>query len=178
MKLSVSVPDELWMKACRRIDDDSPSAVVQSALSRLAAAAATDYQVRPMSDEISAALEAARAHVVADAREMFQAGYSQGLELAAQLSYQELEWIVQTGGVKAAKDAASRGPAPGSYAAPIGSGLLAKYFGSYADPLDSVEWTPSRPTTEGIDAALHDVWQRVTETVDLTGGDAEDAEQQ
>jgi hypothetical protein len=178
MKLSVSVPDELWMKACRRIDDDSPSAVVQSALSRLAATAATDYQVRPVSDEISAALEAARAYVVADAREMFQAGYAKGLELAAQLRYQQLEWIVRTGGVEAARDAASRGPDPGSYAAPIRSGLLAKYFGSYADPLDGVEWTPSRPTTEGIDAALHDVWQRVTETVDLAGGDAEDAEQQ
>ncbi len=178
MKLSVSVPDELWMKACRRIDDDSPSVVVQSALSRLVAAAAADYQVRPVSDEISAALEAARARVVADAREMFQTGYRQGLELAAKLGYGQLEWIVRTGGVEAAKDAASRGPNPGTLAAPIGCGLLVKYFGGYADPLDGVEWTPVRPTTEGIDAALHDVWQRVTETVDLTGGDAEDTEQQ
>ena len=34
------------------------------------------------------------------------------------------------------------------------------------------------PIIEGIDAALHDVWQGVTEAVDLTGGDAGAADQQ
>jgi hypothetical protein len=178
MKLSVSVPDELWEEARRRVDHDSPSAVVQSALSRLVATkAATDYQVRPASDEISAALDAARTRVVADAQEMFQTGYRHGLELAAKLGFRELEWIVRTGGLKAAKIASAAGPNP-VYEPPIRAGLLTKYYGSYADPLDGIDWTPARPTIEGIDAALHDVWQQVTETGDLTSGDAEATEQQ
>jgi hypothetical protein len=178
MKLSVSVPDDLWEEARRRVDHDSPSAVVQTALSRLVATkAATDYQVRPVSDEIRAALDAARARVVADAQEMFQTGYRQGLEFAARLGFRELEWIVRVGGPAAAKVAMMAGPNPAEEP-PIRAGLLMKYYGSYADPLDRVEWAPDRPTTEGIDAALHDVWQLVTETGDLTSGDAEAAEQQ
>jgi len=178
MKLSVSVPDELWEMARRQADDDSPSAIIQSALSRFVAAkAATGYQIRPVSDEISAALEAARARIDAERQEMFQTGYQQGLELASTLDYWELAWIVRVGGREAAKDARSRGPNP-SLPPPINAGRLVKYYGSYADPLGGVEWTPSRPTIEGIDAALHDVWQPETQTVDLAGGDAEDAEQQ
>ena len=187
MKLSVSVPDELWEKARRRVDDDSPSAVVQRALSRLAAQAATDYQVRPVSDDISAALEAARARVVAEAQEMFQTGYRQGLELAAELGYRQLELMVRLGGVMAASHMANwahkrlieRDDDPMYQNEPIISPeLLAEYYGSYADYLGDVDWTPSRPTTEGIDAALRDLWQRVTEAADLTGGEAEAADQQ
>ena len=188
MKLSVSVPDELWDKARRRFDDDSPSAVVQSALSRLVAAqAAPDYQVRPVSDAISAALEAARARVVGEAQEMFQTGYRQGAELVAGLGYSQLGYMAEVGGVAAARNMAHFAyeklirKNPEYQGEPlISPDLLVEYYGSYADYTSGelAGWTPSRPTTEGIDAALRDVWQRVTETVDLTGGQAEAAEQQ
>jgi hypothetical protein len=89
---------------------DSPSAVVQAALSRFAGGGrgTTEYAVRPeLNGELSAALEAARAHIVSEARELYQHGYREGLDLAGKLDFRQLAYIVRVGAKEAAQNQAS-----------------------------------------------------------------------
>ena len=184
MKLSVSVPDELWEAAQRRVDDDSPSAVVRAALNHLVAAseASAEYSVRPeLDDDLTTAIEAARQSVLADARTMFQDGYRQGVKLAGELGFRQLDYLAGVGVKQGAKSMADfdRDMAfrPGLYPegseALIDTNILVKYVGDYADFVgDRITWRPADPTMEGIDYALRDVWQRVNAPADA----AEDVE--
>lgn len=172
MKLSVSVPDELWEQACRRVDYDSPSAVVQAALSRFVGDTGgnVDYAVRPDSaGELARALSAARAHIINDARELYQRGYRDGVKLAAELSFGQLAYIVRVGAKKAAQSQArlkieiETGLAyvPEGSQPLIEPRVLIDYLGSYADYTGGEFHTPAPPTIEGLDRALADVWESV-----------------
>jgi hypothetical protein len=175
MKLSVSVPDDLWVLAKRRVDDDSPSAVVQAALTAFGGGGpGTDYAVRPTMDEpLAADIEAARSRLVAEARDLFQQGYRGGVELAGRLNFHQLDYIVRRGAVDAAKSMAGMawdidmGRAPEGAKPLIDPNVLLGYLGSYADYTGGEFETPTRPTVEGIDRALADVWERVNAPADV-----------
>ena len=154
---------------------DSPSAVVQAALSRFAGGGrgTTEYAVRPeLNGELSAALEAARAHIVSEAseaRELYQHGYREGLDLAGKLDFRQLAYIVRVGAKEAAQNQASvafdfdtgrldRATHGGPLIEPR---ELIGYLGSYADYTGGEFPTPAAPTIEGIDRALADVWDAV-----------------
>ena len=170
MKLSVSVPDNLWEQASRQVDDDSPSAIVQAALNRFVGdgRGGADYAVRPeLADDLAAALEFARAHVVGQARELYQAGYRKGVELAGRLNFRQLAYIVRVGSKTAAQDQVSvafdidTGRSPEGHRPLIEPRELIDYLGSYADYTGGELPTPAAPTIEGIDRALADVWDAV-----------------
>lgn len=172
MKLSVSVPDDLWEKVNRQVDDGSPSAVVQAALNRFIGdgRGTADYAVRPeLADDLAAALEAARAHIVGQARELYQAGYRKGVKLAGELNFGQLAYIVRVGSKKAAQDQArvafdidtGRVPLPEERRPLIEPRKLIDYLGSYADYTGGEFPTPAAPTIEGIDRGLDDVWDAV-----------------
>ena len=75
VKLSVSVPDDLWDRARAVGGDQSPSHLVQSALRRLVADAskAPGYSTEPPADAAEA-LQAASAKYAAEARNAFEIG--------------------------------------------------------------------------------------------------------
>ena len=77
MKLSVSVPDELWEKARRRAGDDSPSAIIQSALSRLVSPSDAPYARRP--PNAKELLTEAAKRLGAGASKEYERGYRDGL---------------------------------------------------------------------------------------------------
>lgn len=170
VKLSVSVPDDLWEQASRQVDADSPSAIVQAALNRFVGdgRGGADYAVRPeLADDLAAALEAARAHIVGQARELYQAGYRKGVKFAGELNFHQLAYIVGVGSKKAAEDQAdvafdidTRRLLDG-HRPFIEPRELIDYLGSYADYTNSGFPTPAAPTIEGIDRALADVWDAV-----------------
>jgi hypothetical protein len=184
MKLSVSVPDDLWEKAVRQAVGESPSGIIQKALSQFVGSSArSEYAVRPPLDTaLAKELRAARAQIIDSAREMYQSGYRDGISLAKELGFSELAYIVEQGSLKAARTMAKFASeiAVGHSVAPPGArpliepSILVPYLGSYADfTHGGVEWTPTAPTVEGIDRALADVWEQVNSPVD--GG--EDARQ-
>lgn len=104
MKLSISVPDDLWEAARGIADDDSPSAVAQQALRSLVSAAPSlhTYALRPdLGEAEDRKLAAVRLRLQEEARDLYITGYHIGLDLAAELSYNQLRWIVGVGAAEA-----------------------------------------------------------------------------
>jgi hypothetical protein len=169
MKLSVSVPDELWDSVRKVINADSPSAVVQEALRRAAASpgAAPTYAEAPVDDELTKSMAAVRERMLVEARQLYQDGYRQGVELAGRLSWRELDWFAPQGLVATAKLIAQQHIEIAMDRAPEGAKplidrhLLIKYAGGYADQTGSVGWRPDRLTIEGLDRALRDMWEQL-----------------
>jgi len=185
MKISVSVPDDLWGRACAAVGDESPSAVVQKALGRLIGPGGSraEYAVRPeLSDDLAAAITAARERLLADAKALYQDGYRQGVTLAGELNYRQLEYIVRVGSKRAARDQASvkldeeLGRTPHSPL--IEPRQLIDYLGDHADYTGSGFPTPEQPTIDGIDQALADVWQAFNESHHRDPGNEADAASQ
>jgi hypothetical protein len=181
MKLSVSVPDDLWVQACKRAQGESPSAVIQTALLQFVGGSATsEYAVRPPLDKVLfAELEAARLRLVESARQMYQSGYRDGIKLAKDLGFSEMAYIVEVGCLKAAESMAAfaadiamgTGYVPAGARPLIEPRKLVPYLGSYADFTNgNIEWTPAPPTIEGIDRALVDVWEGVNRPAESVDG--------
>lgn len=104
MKLSISVPDDLWEAARGIADDDSPSAVTQQALRSMVSTAPSlhTYALRPDLGEVEdRKLAAVRLRLQEEARDLYITGYHIGLDLAAELSYNQLRWIVGVGAAEA-----------------------------------------------------------------------------
>lgn len=171
MKLSVSVPDDLWESARSVIEGDSPSGVVQEALRRVTVAhgAEVGYAQPPaMDDELAASLAATRQRLLEEARGLYQAGYHRGIELAGRLDWTQLRLIVGRGIVPASeylKDQKHR-LQTGEWELPPDSkqmidpdDVLAEYTGGHAS--NHMDWKPPSETVEGMDRALRDVWEQV-----------------
>jgi hypothetical protein len=188
MKLSVSVPDELWDAARAVVEDDSPSAVVQTALGQLISrgVGGKAYAQRPkLQGELADAFMTTRSRLLEDASARYQAGYRQGVELAGELDWAQLDEIAHKGVIAVSESAASFTSRfvsdPGNYppgAKPtIDPLLLQKYVGRYADWQDLLSGRPSEITIEGMDRALRDLWEQVQAPASLsTNDDDPDAE--
>lgn len=167
MKLSVSVPDELWSRAASLSSTTSPSAVVQTALEAwLADESLTGgYKVRPaLHGKQEDALAETLARLAAEATASFQTGYQVGLELAGTLKLPQVSWLVKHGVVEAARMTAEiegdiamqRGP-QNAYGAIVGEHALRAAVGSLADFTGGDGYIPEVEFLEGVDMALRDV---------------------
>jgi hypothetical protein len=177
MKLSVSVPDDLWTAAVGVVEDGSPSAVVQSALTHLVARSSAErpYAQRPdLTGDLGAQLEAARDRFIGHARTAYEDGYRKGVQLSTELTWDELEYVVKHGAQRATELAShwaadvemnQHDPAREQPSPPVRLQVLAPFMGAAADYTGSVSWRPSATTVEGLDRALRDLWDSV-QTVD------------
>lgn len=89
MKLSVSVPDDLWANVYR--PGDKPSGVVQRGLRLLAAEKQRLVMTPAVSEEVAGALVAHTDRLARQARTLYQRGYELGLEVARVLEWVQLE---------------------------------------------------------------------------------------
>ncbi|HEX3811409.1 MAG TPA: hypothetical protein VHX59_01095 [Mycobacteriales bacterium] len=171
MKISASVPDDLWESARDFLDADSTSGVVQEALRRVLAdrTGGPSYAEVPAGDPaLDDSLEDLRDRLIDEARELFQRGYRKGVELIHKLDWQQLQWVAEQGVVRAAEAVgqAVRDLERGDLdrVSVIRPALLIEYLGRYADMTGSTEWAPSTVEIEGMDRAFQDVWKRVRGT--------------
>ena len=92
VKISASVPDELWGLAQARSRLDSPSAIVQEALRRAYSTPAgpnVDSAVAGRSSQ--ARVAAIRDRLRRQVQELWERGYAAGLDLAEALSWEALQ---------------------------------------------------------------------------------------
>ncbi len=175
MKISASVPDDLWDAARRATNADSTSALVQTALTELVQRHdhARAYAEPPeLTGEVASLRDTARARLVADGRARFGRGYEHGVRLAAELDWSQVAHLVEHGAAATAAHcsglAAQLHTDPSSLPAGarpvIDPQVLTPYLGSLADPTGSTPWHPDEVTVEGLDRALRDLWEDVRTT--------------
>jgi hypothetical protein len=90
MRLSLSVPDALWLRARETCPATPPSRLVQGALERLLADAETGYVPGPPAGA-GERLQNLEQRLRGEARQAFEEGYATGLELADVLEWWALE---------------------------------------------------------------------------------------
>ncbi|TMC12155.1 MAG: hypothetical protein E6J41_03720 [Chloroflexi bacterium] len=90
MRLSLSVPDALWLRVRESYPATPPSHLVQAALDWLVAEAETGYTSGPPAGACDR-LRRLSLRLRDEARELYEAGYQTGLELADVLEWWALE---------------------------------------------------------------------------------------
>lgn len=155
MKLSVSVPDELWDRVKGMTDDPSPSSVVQAALrSMVADGGRPGYAHTPaVDDELAVALDAATHRLGTEVKQLYADGYRAGVELATQLTWRQLDQICSRG-IAAAAEAPVEAS---SNRVPIPVQLLTQVVTTPDGSAGAGSWRRSPAEIEGIDQALRDV---------------------
>jgi hypothetical protein len=96
MRLSLSVPDALWLQACEAYRLSAPSRLVQAALESLVADARTDGLQGPPAatrDRLGRLQDRLRG----EARAAYEEGYRSGLELAEVLEWWVVERLAEAG---------------------------------------------------------------------------------
>jgi hypothetical protein len=93
MNVTVYVPDDLWHQARARASDRNPSQLVQDALRDTLAQLRTPFSPdTPIAPDVVAEIAAAKA---AEARASFSSGYSKGLDLAKEWSWEILDGLAR-----------------------------------------------------------------------------------
>jgi hypothetical protein len=90
VRLSLSVPDALWLRVCEAYPATPPSRLVQAALDWLVAEAETGYEAGPPSGA-GERLRGLSARLRDEASLAYEEGYQTGLELADVLEWWALE---------------------------------------------------------------------------------------
>jgi hypothetical protein len=90
LRLSLSVPDALWLRVCEAYPATPPSRLVQAALDWLVAEAETGYSAGPPAGA-GDQLRGLSLRLRDEARAMYEEGYQTGLELADVLEWWALE---------------------------------------------------------------------------------------
>jgi hypothetical protein len=137
VRLSLSVPDALWLRVCEAYPATPPSKLVQAALDWLVAEAETGYSAGPPPGA-GERLRGLSGRLREEARQAYEEGYQSGLELADVLEWWALEplaaadWrletVVRSGRAAAAVDelrvrlAASERPAARALAGELQAG--------------------------------------------------------
>jgi len=126
MRLSLSVPDELWLRACETCPATPPSRLVQAALENLVSGAETGYAPGPPAgaEERIRRLEG---RLREEARAAYQDGYETGLDLADVLEW----WVLEAAGRRGLapgepRPLGRRRPRPRRAAAPAGGARRAR----------------------------------------------------
>lgn len=96
MRLSLSVPDALWLRVREAYPATPPSRLVQAALDWLVAEAETGYATGPP-DGAGERLRRLSLRFGDEARGLYDAGYRTGLELADVLEWWALESLAAAG---------------------------------------------------------------------------------
>lgn len=96
MRLSLSVPDALWLRACQACPATPPSRLVQAALEHLLADAETGYLPGPPAGAAER-LRRLERRLRNEARSAYEEGYETGLDLADVLEWWALERLAAAG---------------------------------------------------------------------------------
>lgn len=180
MKLSVSVPDDLWDQARDRSSDEvagAPSALVQEALRSYVSASAPESPrlkvVRPQGQDRN--YKQALLKLAAQARLEAEKGYVAGVTLAEQLDWHDLEQLAEhyrfdvEAWARSYRAAAERYDMrnqgikiePMNEARPREPLMrqLMVTLGNFASPHDMESWIPAPTYLRGLRQALAEVWQ-------------------
>lgn len=182
MKLSVSVPDDLWELAQSSApEESSPSALVQEALRHWT----TGNSVLPgvaaqRPAEYDKAFEQLQARMAAEAQAEAQRGYVAALSVAERLEWRQLDDLAERYKFDVAKwaNAWRKAAEEADYAkAGLSTGWgerewseantqllqsLMTALGNLASPHDMKEWVPSPTYIRGFRQALLELWRRIT----------------
>ncbi len=96
MRLSLSVPDALWLRVCEAYPATAPSRLVQAALDWLVAEAETGYMAGPPAGT-GEVLQRLSLRLRDEARGAYEDGYQTGLEFADVLEWWALEPLAAAG---------------------------------------------------------------------------------
>jgi hypothetical protein len=96
MRLSLSVPDALWLQACEAYRLSAPSRLVQAALESLVADARVDDLQGPPADSRDR-LGRLQDRLRGEARAAYEEGYQAGLELAEVVEWWVVEQLADAG---------------------------------------------------------------------------------
>ncbi len=174
MKLSVSIPDDLWDEARALGKDLNPSHLVQEGLRRWVEEAARKpgFSVdRP--EDIEADFETARARFAEEARAEFERAYRKAVQVAAKLPWREIEFLAEhykfnvERWAKATRESAlmaMEGRIPKEWA-PKDETVRAMIdgLGGLAHPVGDEMWQPSPTYLKGFTQGMRDLWTTVME---------------
>jgi hypothetical protein len=169
VKLSVSVPDELWDRARAGRPDLSTSHLVQQALERWTSPEGSAGYSLEAPEAAAELMERATARLSEDAREHYERGYLAGAKAGTELDWWSVQslhdkhydvraWIdpIRNGQLAYDMGQLEPGMQPSSAVGP-----LVEALGALMSPWGDNMFTPSAPYLRGFTQAMRDLWQRV-----------------
>ena len=174
MKLSVSVPDEMWATALTARPDLSPSHLVQQALAVWVGGRSKPAFSQDRPPEATVAFAAARDRLSNAAREEFGRGYHAALAAAEVIDLEHFQALVRrqfdvaawAGGIGQRSVEAGLGRVPKEWAAsPVVIRALVEALGSLVSPYGDNEFRPNAPYLRGFSQAMRDLWEQAVEGV-------------
>jgi len=195
MKLSISVPNELWDRARAAGNDANPSHLVQEALHRYVEERGRKpaYPLTPP-DDVASAKGAVRERFANEARKKFEDGYRAALTAFPVLSWNDIEFLANSyrfdvkrwahSYAALAEDPDLRKAMPGYVSQfPEGADVdaavvqaLMNALGAWAAPHGMSEWEPGATYARGFEQAARDVWREITEGTPERAGTQPDEE--
>lgn len=184
MKLSVSVPDQLWEQA-QAADGRNPSQLVQEALRRLVEEtdAAPAYAPEPP-DEYKQAIASVADRLSKEAGAEFLLGYQAAANATKELPWFLVEQLAEHFAFNVTRwannwrdwvEMAVLGKLPPDDADPpdvVVTGALRTALGTHASPYDKTGFTPSATYLKGFERAMRDLWALVTTGEDVASKQA------
>lgn len=176
MKLSVSVPDDLWNEARQSRPDLNPSHLVQDALIAWTRQRATDAFPQDRPPDADAAFSTARARLAASGREDFERGYraailaveSFSLVWFESLARARFDVVAWADGIADTERRAAAGQIPSDWAPDQQfSRALADALGSLFNPFGFDTFMPGVAYLRGFTKAMRDLWEGAIEGVAL-----------
>lgn len=181
MKLSVSVPDDLWEESRAKRPDLNPSHLVQEALEGWTRSRATPAFSQDRPDDAETAFALARERLAGQARGEFERGYRAALAAAETLDL----WVIESL-AKQHFDVVpwAKGFARSAVEVDIGNtpkewgpnpeiiGALLKALGNLISPWGDDAFGPNAPYLRGFAQAMRDLWEESVEgTASRSGAD-------
>lgn len=173
MKLSVSIPDQLWERARSVRPDLNPSRLVQGALESWAEPRTSPGFSTERPEGADAEFDGARDHLAAQAREEFVKGYRAALALAQELPWWWIQGLagdlfdvrVWAEGIGRSALEADLGRVPKDWGPERGAfKALVRAVGSLVgSPFGDEQFGPSLPYVRGFAAAMRRLWEEVVE---------------
>jgi hypothetical protein len=182
MKLSVSVPDDLWSEARHIRPDLNPSHLVQQALEAWTSGRAAPPFLGSRPPDADAAFASARDRFAAGARSEFERGYRAALVAAEALEFGYLQSLASdrfdvvawARGIGQTRVQADLGNIPKDWApGPATINAIVDALGSLVPPFGDDAFEPSTPYLRGFAQAMRDLWEAAVEGAPLPkdGGD-------
>lgn len=179
MKLSVSVPDDLWESTRIQRPDLNPSHLVQEALEAWTRSHTEPAFSQDRPADAADAFSKVRDRLARQAREDFEVGYRGALQAAEVLEF----WVIESladrhfdvaawaDGFAWSAVAAAMGNIPREWA-PDGEiiHILVKTLGSLVSPYGDDAFKPSAPYLQGFARAMRDLWQEAFEGTASSSG--------